>query len=122
MEGRVQHALRAVFPPGDAREDWTIMRALGEALGIILPYDNMAQLQARMAAEWPALAQAARADAFIPAEWQATSLSAPLPSGPAVPPQTDFYSSNPIARASPTMRACVAEILEGRAPMLEAAE
>jgi hypothetical protein len=45
------------------------------------------------------------------------------PAGPAKRPPTDFYSSNPILRASPTMRACVAEILEGRRPaLLEAAE
>ncbi len=118
MEGRVQRSLRATFPPGDAREDWTIFRALADVLGVKLPYDNLDQLRARIAAEWPELG----AEGLAPAAWQATKLSAAAPSGPAKPRATDFYSSNPILRASPTMRDCVAEILEGREPLLEAAE
>ena len=45
-EGRVQMAGRAAFPPGDAREDWAILRALSETLGSRLPYDSLAQLRA----------------------------------------------------------------------------
>ncbi len=119
MEGRVQHSLRATFPPGDAREDWTIFRALGETLGITLPYDDNGQLAARIAGEWPQLAQ----DGIVPATWEAAALAADAPAGPTVPAATDFYSSNAIARSSPTMRACVAEIVHGTAPAaLEAAE
>jgi NADH-quinone oxidoreductase subunit G len=120
MEGRVQRSLRATFPPGDAREDWTIIRALADVLGVHLPYDSLGALRDRIAAEWPALA----VEGLIEAPWAAAVLEAPAPTGPALPPPTDFYSSNPIARASPTMRACVAEILEGKAPepLLEAAE
>jgi NADH-quinone oxidoreductase subunit G len=119
MEGRVQRGLRAVFPPGDAREDWTIFRALGDVLGVKLPYDSLEQLRGRIAAEWPALG----AEGLVPAAWEAAELKAAAPSGPTKPRATDFYSSNPILRASPTMRACVAEILEGRPPaLLEAAE
>jgi NADH-quinone oxidoreductase subunit G len=119
MEGRVQRGLRAVFPPGDAREDWTIFRALGDVLGVKLPYDNLDQLRGRMAAEWPALG----AEGLVPAAWEVAGLKGAAPTGPTKPRATDFYSSNPILRASPTMRACVAEILEGRPPaLLEAAE
>ncbi len=119
MEGRVQRSLRATFPPGDAREDWTIFRALSDVLGIRLGYDNADQLRARIAAEWPELGQ----EGMVSASWQPAQLSAGTPSGPAKRPVRDFYSTNPILRASPTMRACVAEILEGRAPaVLEAAE
>jgi NADH-quinone oxidoreductase subunit G len=119
MEGRVQRALRAVFPPGEAREDWTIFRALADVLGIHLRYDNLDQLHARIAAEWPELG----AEGLVAAVWEKAALKAGKPEGPCVPRATDFYSSNPILRASPTMRACVAEILEGKRPaLLEAAE
>jgi NADH-quinone oxidoreductase subunit G len=119
MEGRVQRALRATFPPGDAREDWTIFRALGDVLGVRLPYDNLDQLRARIATEWPELG----AEGLSAAAWQAVAPAADKPAGAAKPRATDFYSSNPILRASPTMRACVAEIIEGREPTyLEAAE
>ncbi len=121
MEGRVQRALRAVFPPGDAREDWTIYRALAEVLGVRLPYDSLDQLRGRIAAEWPTLAEIG----LMPVAWEAPEAGAAAgsPAGPARPRATDYYSSNPILRASPTMQACVREILEGRRqPMLEAAE
>ncbi|MEY2884808.1 MAG: hypothetical protein RL490_2532, partial [Pseudomonadota bacterium] len=56
MAGLVQRSLRAVFPPGDAREDWTICRALSAVLGTPLAYDDLPALRARIAAEWPHLA------------------------------------------------------------------
>ncbi|MBS3961768.1 MAG: molybdopterin-dependent oxidoreductase, partial [Sandarakinorhabdus sp.] len=119
LEGRVQRSLRAVFPPGDAREDWTIFRALADVLGVTLPYDCIAQLRSRIAREWPEL----RDEGLTPARWETARLEAAPPTGPARQRNADFYSSNPILRASPTMRACVAEILEGRVPqMQEAAE
>ena len=118
MEGRVQRALRATFPPGDAREDWTIVRALADVLGVKLPYDNLDQLRARIAGEWPELGR----EGLEAAPWAAATRKAGALSGASKPRATDFYSSNPILRASPTMRDCVAEILEGREPLLEAAE
>lgn len=48
-EGRVQVARRVVQPPGQAKEDWTILRALSEELGLSLPYDNLEELRYRMA-------------------------------------------------------------------------
>ncbi|WP_199553431.1 NADH-quinone oxidoreductase subunit NuoG [Sandaracinobacteroides hominis] len=118
LEGRVQRSLRATFPPGDAREDWTIFRALADVLGITLGYDNLDQLRTRIAGEWPELGR----EGLEPAVWEAATLTG-KPAGATRARATDFYSSNPILRASPTMRTCVAEILEGRAPaILEAAE
>ena len=61
IEGRVQRGERAVFPPGDAREDWTILRALSELLGKPLPFDSFDQLRAAMVADVPA-ARPRRAD------------------------------------------------------------
>ena len=54
-EGRPQFAERAVFPPGDAREDWSILRALSDALGAKLPFDSLTQLRAALAAAHPQL-------------------------------------------------------------------
>src|ERR1700742_2485608 len=56
-EGRVQMAARAAFPPGDAREDWAILRALSDVLGVKLPYDSLAQLRRALFAERPHLAR-----------------------------------------------------------------
>merc|ERR1712023_522445 len=61
-EGRVQFAEKAVFAPGDAREDWTILRALADALKVEAGFDSFAQLQAAMIAEVPALGEEGLAD------------------------------------------------------------
>ena len=61
-EGRVQFAEKAVFAPGDAREDWTILRALADALGVSVGFDSFAELQAAMIAEVPALGEEGLAD------------------------------------------------------------
>src|SRR5688572_17115418 len=56
-EGRVQRANRAVFPPGQAKEDWAILRALSDAVGQRLPYDDLESLRNAMIAEVPHFAQ-----------------------------------------------------------------
>ena len=116
LEGRVQRHERAVFPVGDAREDWTILRALSAVLGKTLPFDSLAQLRARIAADHPTLAHEGIAEV------------APLAQGGFAPasgtmryPIEDFYLTNPIARSSPTMRRCSAEIIHGQ-DFAEAAE
>ena len=116
LEGRVQRGDRAVFPPGDAREDWAIFRALSEVLGNKLPFDSLEQLRAQMAAEVPALGQLGLA-AFA---WKAPKLDAKA-SGEIAYPIQDFYLTNAIARASDTMQRCSAEILHGQT-YAEAAE
>lgn len=120
MEGRVQRSLRATFPPGDAREDWTIFRALADVVGVRLPYDSIDQLRDRIGREWPHLAR----EALSTAAWEPLSADGggALPALKAPLAKRDFYQSNPICRASPTMAACVREIVEGRQPLLEAAE
>jgi NADH-quinone oxidoreductase subunit G len=107
LEGRVQRSLRAVFPPGEAREDWTIFRALSAVLGNPLPYDDIAGLRARIAADWPHLAGGAE----VKVSGVAGAVAEGTPAG-ALPTVIDnYYLTNPIARASETMAACVAEIL-----------
>ena len=108
-EGRPQFAERAVFPPGDAREDWSILRALSNSLGARLPYDSLAQLRATLAAAYPHLA---RFDEIAPADPAAilglsTVVGAP-DKAPFVSAVRDFYLTNPIARASRTMAECSA--------------
>ncbi|MBB5685111.1 NADH-quinone oxidoreductase subunit NuoG [Sphingobium boeckii] len=116
LEGRVQRGDRAVFPPGDAREDWTILRALSAALGKPLPFDTLAQLRAAMASEVPALG----VEGLATFAWAPPKLDAKA-SGPVGYPIKDFYLTNAICRASPTMERCSAELVHGE-QYLEAAE
>jgi len=117
MEGRVQRAERAVFPVGDAREDWTILRALSAMLGKTLPFDSLDQLRAKIAADHPGLGQEGihLAGALDPAPKGGDV------SGSIVYPVADFYLTNPIARSSPTMQRCSAELIKGET-FAEAAE
>jgi NADH-quinone oxidoreductase subunit G len=118
LEGRVQMAERAVFPPGDAREDWAILRALSDVLGARLPFDSFDELRAAMAGELPALGIEGLADYG----WSAPKLPAKPKGEMASYPIKDFYLTNAICRASPTMVACSREIVHGESEMLEAAE
>ena len=103
-EGRAQMTSRAAFPPGDAKEDWAILRALSAQVGRKLPYDNLSALRAAMYKEAPALA---RLDAVEPAGLAgAEALAArggALTAEPFGAGLRDFYLTNPIARASAVM-------------------
>ncbi len=116
LEGRVQHGERGVFPPGDAREDWTIFRAVSDLLGKPLPFDRFEELRAAMVAAVPDLGR----DGLIELPWSPPKLGADV-SGPVTLPIKDFYLTNAIARSSPTMNRCSAELVHGQA-MAEAAE
>ena len=102
-EGRVQRGLRAVFPPGDAREDWAIVRALSDALGQTLPYDDLAGLRADMVETAPHLGNI---DAITPAEWGAFGKARKMSAKPFASPVANFYMTDPISRASETMAKC----------------
>ena len=115
-EGRVQRSERAAFPPGDAREDWTIFRAVSDLLGRPLPFDRFDQLRAAMHVDTPGLAR----DGLIDLPWAPPTLDAKV-SGPVGYPIADFYLTNAICRASPTMHRCSEELLHGDA-FAEAAE
>jgi NADH-quinone oxidoreductase subunit G len=111
LEGRVQLSEFAVHPPGEAREDWTILRALSDVVGKTLPFDDLAQLRTAMRAEHPHLGISGLT--HFPAPAAPTGL-APSVSGEVVYPIEDFYLTNPIARSSPTLQRCSAEILHGQ--------
>jgi len=103
-EGRPQLTARAVFPPGEAREDWKIIRALSGVLGQALPFNNVAELRAKMFAVSPHLAML---DQILPADSAAIEKLASQGGrtgkdrfGVAI---ADFYLTNPIARASAIM-------------------
>ncbi len=117
-EGRVQFADKAVFAPGDAREDWTILRALADALGVTVGFDSFEELQAAMIAEVPALGVEGLAD--YGSDLAKGDAKAKL-EGEIRYPIKDFYLTNPIARASVTMQTCSSELIHGE-EIAEAAE
>ncbi|WP_442583272.1 NADH-quinone oxidoreductase subunit NuoG [Mesorhizobium sp. ASY16-5R] len=108
-EGRVQQTSRAGFAPGDAREDWAILRALSDVLGKKLPFDSLAQLRAKLHAEHPHLAAI---DEILAGSADDVANAAKLGGSPGkagfVSPVEDFYLTNPIARASAVMAECSA--------------
>ncbi|WP_066476319.1 MULTISPECIES: NADH-quinone oxidoreductase subunit NuoG [unclassified Sphingomonas] len=116
LEGRVQFSNRAAFPPGDAREDWTILRALSERLGHTLQFDTFDQLRGQMAKAVPALGE----EGLVRYDWNPPALDA-VAAGEVTYPITDFYLTNAICRASPTMQRCSAELIHGQ-DFAEAAE
>ena len=116
-EGRVQFADKAVFAPGDARDDWTILRAMADALGVSVGFDSFDQLRAAMAQAVPALGTEGLADYGALPKAAKAKASGEI----AGYPIKDFYLTNPIARASATMQRCSAELLHGE-DFAEAAE
>ncbi|MDE2562228.1 MAG: NADH-quinone oxidoreductase subunit G [Sphingomonadales bacterium] len=116
-EGRVQYAEKAVFAPGDAREDWTILRAMADALGVSVGFDSFDALRAAMIAEVPALGTEGLAGyGALPEAPKVVK-----PEGMIAYPIKDRYLTNAICRASPTMQRCSAELLHGET-FAEAAE
>ncbi len=116
-EGRVQFADKAVFAPGDAREDWTILRAMADALGVSVGFDSFDQLRAAMVKAVPALGAEGLANYGALPKAEKAKASGTLEGYPI----KDFYLTNPVARASATMRRCSAELLHGE-DFAEAAE
>ena len=98
-EGRPQLAMRAGFAPGEAKENWAILRALSGEVGRVLPYDSLAQLRSSLIEAHPHLAAI---DEVAENEWTPLALSN-MGEGEFVTALRDFYLSNPIARASSLM-------------------
>ena len=119
-EGRVQMATRASFPPGDAREDWAILRALSDVLGKKLPYDSLAALRQALYRAHPHLMRIGAITPGDAADLQRLAArggaadKAPFRSSIA-----DFYFTNPIARCSAVMAECSALAI-GRSAMTAA--
>ena len=119
-EGRVQISSRASFPPGDAREDWAILRALSDLLGAKLPYDSLPALRQALFKERPQLARIGQIVASGPADIrQLSAMQGEVEKAPFRSAIDDYYLTNPIARASAVMAECSA-LAEGRTAMTAA--
>jgi len=119
-EGRVQMANRAAFPPGDAREDWAIIRALSDVLGKKLPYDSLGALRQAIFKAVPHLMRVDQIEAGNAADLKTIAgKGGNLDKTPFKATIEDFYLTNPIARASAVMAEC-SRLASGQ--MLTAAE
>jgi len=115
-EGRVQYANRAAFPPGDAREDWTIIRALAARVKVSLGFDNLGELREDLIEAVPHFAMA---DQISPAKWVKFGSKTKLKDAPVTAAIDNFYMTCAISRASETMADCLRAMQTDRA---EAAE
>ena len=107
-EGRVQLGERAAFPPGEAREDWAIIRALSGELGSALLYDTHAALREKMQVAHPAFLALDTVEAV---DWSEFGAAGEIDAAPFESSVSNFYMTDAISRASETMAKCVDEIL-----------
>ena len=101
-EGLIQRTSQAVFAPGEAKEDWKIIRSLSEIMGKTLPFDTLEQLRKQL-------------PPILKGSWQANkgNANAQLSNTGFVYPVTNYYMNDPISRASKTMAACVNVLVKG---------
>ncbi len=111
-EGRVQLGRLATFPPGEAREDWTILRALSEQVGEALPYDNLGQLRQRMIDVNPVFAAIDQVSTI--GLGNVVKSKEKLSSDPFTSNIKNFYMTDPISRSSETMSACTEQFVLGK--------
>jgi NADH-quinone oxidoreductase subunit G len=102
-EGRVQLGKMAAFPPGEAREDWKILRALSERLGKTLPYNALIELRQKLVADYPVFARVEHAEAGA---WGAFGVAGSIEDAAIAYPIQNFYMTDPVSRASATMAKC----------------
>ncbi|MGE4218925.1 MAG: NADH-quinone oxidoreductase subunit NuoG [Alphaproteobacteria bacterium] len=112
LEGRVQMGMRAIFPPGQAREDWAILRALSGAMDKPLPFDNLDALRRMLRERHPGFLAI---DTVEPAPWGEFGTAGAMGGEPFASPVANFYMTDPISRASVTMAACTEEFVRGKA-------
>ncbi|HJO72658.1 MAG TPA: NADH-quinone oxidoreductase subunit NuoG [Rhodospirillales bacterium] len=108
-EGRVQLGRLAVFPPGEARQDWKILRALSDAMGVTLPYDSLGEVRARLIESNPVFSVT---DTVQAASWGSFGTAGEIGSVPFAPPIENFYMTDPISRVSETMAECTATFVQ----------
>jgi NADH-quinone oxidoreductase subunit G len=109
-EGRAQMARQAAFPPGDAREDWKIVRALAGALGKTLPYDTLGEIRRKLAEASPTFRAI---DSITPAEAAPFGAAGAVDAAPFVMPIQNYYMTDAISRNSPTMAKCTEDFRIG---------
>ncbi len=119
LEGRVQIAERCVFPKGEAKEDWAILRALSERVGHTLPYDSLEQLRNKLITDYPVFGRIDVKPAMKAFDIKTVGAKGDVKDKVFTSPVRDFYLTNPIARASLAMAECSAA---RRASLSQAAE
>ncbi|RED53324.1 NADH-quinone oxidoreductase subunit NuoG [Aestuariispira insulae] len=107
-EGRVQVSRVAAFPPGEAKEDWAILRALSAKLEKTLPFDSLTDLRNKMRGEFPHLAEV---DSVSAGNWGDFGVAGDMAPGAFENPIENFYMTCPISRASETMAQCTQEVV-----------
>ncbi len=112
LEGRVQRSERATFPPGEAREDWAVLRALSDALGRPLPYHSLPALRARMGRANPVFDTQG---GVVAAQWGGAAPAGGIDDAPFASPVANYYMTDPISRASETMAVCTETFLAAEA-------
>lgn len=110
-EGTMQRTRLAVFPPGDAREDWTIIRALSDVLGYKLAQDSLAQVRDRLATVSAVFDEDTPVAA---AKWKACGATGSVDQAPLSSPITNYYMTDPISRASRVMAECTEVYVNGK--------
>ena len=105
-EGRVQRGYNATVAPGEAREDWKIIRAFSATLGRTLPYDTEGALRERLAQQNPVFGRVGEVAAIAGAGRSAPAATGPVGAAAFTPIVADYYQTNPISRASATMAEC----------------
>jgi NADH-quinone oxidoreductase subunit G len=116
----VQRGRRATFPPGEAKEDWAILRALSDVLEVRLAYDDRAALLKALETDvthFATLNDAPVHSDTSSATWGAVGEEGPLDGAPVTAAIADYYLTNPIARASETMAKCSQELVHGATKM-----
>ncbi len=120
MEGRAQRGRKAIFPPGEAREDWTILRALSDRCEVSIGFNDLAELRTDMIAKYPRLGAF---DEIEPAKWASFGgAEHQITDQPFENPIQNFYMTNVICNASETMKRCTSKFVMGEEEYLEAAE
>jgi NADH-quinone oxidoreductase subunit G len=113
LEGRLQRAKLAAFPPGEAKEDWRILRALSESIGRPIALNSLSDIRRRAAELAPAIG---RADMVVPAPWGDFGVEGDTDKAGFTSAITDFYLTNPICRASGIMQECSRLFVRGEEP------
>jgi NADH-quinone oxidoreductase subunit G len=106
-EGRVQLGYKAVEPPGDAREDWTIIRALAESMGYLLPYNTLDEVRTKMAETNPVFHNTGSIQID---DWSVVGVEGQITTQPFEYKINNYYQTDVISRSSLTMALCTQEI------------
>ena len=119
MEGRAQRGRKAIFAPGEAKEDWSIIRALSDHIEQPLPFNDITSLREKMISDYPRLGAF---DEIEPQEWGSFGGAAHTASDePFVNPIENFYMTNVICKNSETMHRCTDAFVDNGEPDQEAA-